>query len=226
MGMSLIVEHAIYELNLLAENVPVGKKVVTSDIRKLSARLYKEISDKTIDNVLFLCEELLEEHSWGSGVIAFDWAYRVRTQYTEATYETFYSWLKKYVRGWGTCDDFCTHAFGELLRRYKTLFPKIKSWTKDEDFWVRRASAVILIPAILHNDYQGIEPLTISDLLMYDKHDLVQKGYGWMLKSLSQVDVDSVTDYLIDNHGRMPRTAYRYALEKYDKETRKKLMSL
>lgn len=100
------------------------------------------------------------------------------------------------------------------------------AWTKDEDFWIRRASAVILIPAILHDDYEGIAPLIISDLLMADKHDLVQKGYGWMLKSLSQVDKESVTNYLIDNHTQMPRTAYRYALEKYDKETRKKLMSL
>ena len=125
-----------------------------------------------------LCEELLEEHSWGLGVIAFDWAYRVKAQYTEDTYEIFYCWLKKYVRGWGDCDDFCTHAFGELLRRYKTLFSKVKTWTKDDDFWVRRASAVILIPLILRNDYEGIDPFIISDLLMSDKHDLVQKGYG------------------------------------------------
>ena len=47
-----------------------------------------------------------------------------------------------------------------------------------------------------------------------------------MLKSFSQVDKDAVTNYLIDNHVQMPRTAYRYALEKYDKETRKELMSL
>lgn len=226
MGMSLIVERAVYELKLLAENVPEGKHVVTADIRKLSAKLYKNIKDKTIDNVFSLCEELLEEHSWGLGVIAFDWAYKVKAQYTEDTYEIFYCWLKKYVRGWGDCDDFCTHAFGELLRRYKTLFPKVKDWTKDEDFWVRRASAVILIPAILHNDYEEIDPLVISDLLLSDKHDLVQKGYGWMLKSLSQVDVDTVTHYLIDNHDRIPRTAFRYALKKYDKETRNKLMSL
>ena len=99
-------------------------------------------------------------------------------------------------------------------------------WTKDEDYWVRRASAVILIPAILHKDYEGINPLMISDLLMSDEHDLVQKGYGWMLKSLSQVDMETVTNYLIDNHTQMPRTAYRYALEKYDQETRTKLMSL
>ena len=178
------------------------------------------------DNVFSLCEELLEEHSWELGVIAFDWAYRAKGQYSEDTYEIFYGWLKKYVHGWGDCDDFCTHAFGELLRRYKSLFSKVKAWTKDEDFWVRRASAVILIPAILHKDYEGINPLMISDLLMSDEHDLVQKGYGWMLKSLSQVDMETVTNYLIDNHTQMPRTAYRYALEKYDKETRTKLMSL
>ena len=130
------------------------------------------------------------------------------------------------MHGWGDCDDFCTHAFGELLRRYKSLFPKIKEWTKHEDFWVRRTSAVVLIPAILHNDYEEIEPLVISDLLMSDTHDLVQKGYGWMLKSLSQVDMDAVTQYLIDNHDKMPRTAYRYASQKYDDEMRKKLMAL
>lgn len=226
MGMSVIVEQAICEIKLLANNVPDGKHIVTGDIRKLSARLYRGIKDKTIDNVLSICNELLREHSWGLGVIAFDWAYRVKEQYSEDTYEVFYGWLKNYVRGWGDCDDFCTHAFGELLRRYKSLFSKVMAWTKDEDFWVRRASAVILIPAILHDDYEGIAPLIISDLLMADKHDLVQKGYGWMLKSLSQVDKESVTNYLIDNHTQMPRTAYRYALEKYDKETRKKLMSL
>lgn len=224
--MSVIVEQAIREIQLLADNVPDGKHIVTGDIRNLSARLYRLIEDKSIDNVLAFCEELLKERSWGLGVIAFDWAYRVKEQYNENTYEIFYSWLKKYVRGWGDCDDFCTHAFGELLRRNKSLFSKIKKWTRDKDFWVRRASAVILIPAILHNDYEGIEPLMISDLLMSDKHDLVQKGYGWMLKSLSQIDMETVTNYLIDNHTKMPRTAFRYALEKYDKETRKKLMSL
>lgn len=67
---------------------------------------------------------------------------------------------------------------------------------------------------------QGFEATSISQITkavgMSDEHDLVQKGYGWMLKSLSQVDMETVTNYLIDNHTQMPRTAYRYALEKYD----------
>lgn len=224
--MNEITIQALDEIKALAENTPDGKHIVTGDIRKLSARLYKTIEDKTIDHVFTLCEELLEQHTWALGVIAFDWAYRVREQYNEHTYDVFYGWLKKYVRGWGDCDDFCTHAFGELLRKEKEFFQKVLEWTKDEDFWVRRASAVILIPSILRNDYEGIEPYKISDSLMNDEHDLVQKGYGWMLKSLSQVDLESVKEYLMENHTKMPRTAYRYALEKFDKETRKALMAL
>lgn len=99
-------------------------------------------------------------------------------------------------------------------------------WTKDADFWVRRASAVILIPCILKNDYEGIEPFDISDNLLKDEHDLVQKGYGWMLKCLSTVNRGCVETYLRQNYQIMPRVAFRYALEKFDKNTRSILMNL
>jgi len=224
--MDEIVRQAVEEVSWLSDKVPQGKHIVTGDIRKLSGRLYRQIKDKTITNVLVLAEELLEQHSWALGVIAFDWAYRVRDQYTPDTYDIFYAWLKKYVRGWGDCDDFCTHAFGELLRQHKELFARMSDWTKDEDFWVRRAAAVILIPGILREDYQGIDPYAVADALIYDPHDLVQKGYGWMLKSLSQVEPDAVRKYLAANSMRMPRTAFRYAMEKFDSETKKKLMAL
>lgn len=224
--MNSIIVKARNELDLLAENVPQGKHIISADIRKLSGKLYRMLDDHRIETVLSLSEVFLEQRTWESGVIAFDWAYRVKSQYSENTYSVFYRWLKEYVRGWGDCDDFCTHAFGALIRNHKHLFERIPEWTQDEDFWVRRASAVVLIPAILHNDFEGIYPFQISDALLYDKHDLVQKGYGWMLKCLSTVDVENVVNYLVDKHFVMPRTAFRYALEKLDKETRKKLMEL
>lgn len=221
-----IVEEAISRIREMEQHVPEGKHLVTGEIRALSSKLFRQIEDRRIEHVFSLCEELLEQHTWALGVIAYDFAYRVKKQYNDATYDVFFHWLKEYVRGWGDCDDFCTHAFGELLRQKKDLFPKVVKWTGDEDFWVRRASAVILIPAILRNDYDGISPLKISDRLMEDEHDLVLKGYGWMLKALSQIDRHCVEEYLRANHRKMPRVAYRYALEKFDKETRDKLMKL
>lgn len=224
--MNKIVEEAIRKIKELEEKTPCGKHIKTGDVRKLSSKLFRQIEDKSIENVFNLCEELLNEHTWALGVIAFDFAYRMKNHYNESTYDIFYHWLKDYVRGWGDCDDFCTHAFGELLRQKKSLFVKIIAWTDDNDFWVRRASAVILIPAILKNDYDGIDPFAISERLMSDEHDLVLKGYGWMLKALSQVNPDCVEEYLIKNCKKMPRIAYRYALEKFDDETRNKLMRI
>ncbi len=212
------------ELAALEQEVPEGKHIQTGDIRRLSAKLFRQVPDRKIGVVLELCNAFLEEHSWAMGVIAFDWASRMKQEYSENTYDIFYGWLKKYVRGWGDCDDFCTHAFGELLRQNKSLFPRIVEWTEDPDFWMRRAAAVILIPAILRKDYEGLEPLIIADRLLQDENDLVLKGYGWMLKALSQVDQPAVKSYLIKNHEKMPRVAYRYALEKFDKDTRAALM--
>jgi hypothetical protein len=55
---------------------------------------------------------------WAEKVIAFDWAYRLRRQYALQDFERFERWLETYVNGWGSCDDLCTHALGEHLRRF------------------------------------------------------------------------------------------------------------
>ncbi len=224
--MESIVQAATVELERLAAEVPEGKHIVTGEIRRLSGKLYRQAGVKEIEGVLALCEEFLDRRDWAMGVIAFDWVYRARAQYTVDTYPVFYRWLKEYVRGWGDCDDFCTHAFGELLRQQKGLFPQVLDWTQDKDFWVRRASAVVLIPSILRNDSSVIEPFAVADRLLTDKHDLVQKGYGWMLKCVSQVDPKGVEAYLTAHRKEMPRVAYRYAIEKFDKETKQRLMAL
>ena len=224
--MDEIVMEAITKIQDLENRVPDGKSIATGDIRKLSAQLFRLIRNKSLGNVFSICEELLSQRRWDLKVIAFDFAYRVKSYYNESTYDVFYRWLKEYVRDWGDCDDFCTHAFGELLRQRQSLFKKIITWTGDNDFGVRRASAVIMIPSILKNDYHGMNPLIIADHLLLDKNELVLKGYGWMLKIMSQVDRDSVEEYLVKNHERMPRVAFRYALEKFDKKTRSRLMQM
>lgn len=201
-----------------------GSGVTTGTIRKLSAKLYREIEDKSINNVLLLCDEMLKENKFALKTIAFDWAFRVRKQYNENTFNVFENWLYQYIVDWGDCDDFCTHAFGHLISIDNTLFEKVKLWTKAENFAVRRAAAVVLIYPIYKDGYSDIDPFIISDILMQDEHYLVQKGYGWMLKVLSTKEPKKVIDYLKKYRDTMPRTAFRYALEKLDKEDKDMLM--
>ena len=198
----------------------------TGDVRKLSARLFRNLGDKSKENVFRICGELLEQRDWAMGVIAFDFAYRVRKQYDENTFYLFEGWLHDYVSGWGECDDFCTHAFGELIIQQPYFFSKVKEWTKCDQFWMRRASAVVLIPAIHQDTYNHFNVLEISDALMSDEHDLVRKGYGWMLKILATKEPEIVIQYLIKNHKTMPRVSFRYAMEKLGKEQKDFLMKL
>ena len=211
------------ELDLL-NNTQQGNHIKTGDIRKLSAKLYRNLKDKSKESVFSACYELLEQHNWPMGVIAFDFAYRAKKQYDENTFTLFETWLEKYVRGWGDCDDFCTHAFGELICQKPELSERVINWTKRDEFWMRRAASVVLIPSIWHDKYSETNPLKTADILMMDKHDLVRKGYGWMLKILSIKEPELVYDYLLKNKDTMPRVSYRYALEKMDADRKSILM--
>ena len=205
---------------------PTGSHIKTKDIRQMSANIFKNIEDKSMENIFAICEELLKEKQYLYNIIAYDFAYRVRKQYDEKTFSIFENWLVKYIRNWYDCDDFCTHAFSELLAKDKNLTNKIVKWAKHHEFAVRRATAVITIPLIRKNRYKDINPFGIADLLIEDEHDLVQKGYGWMLKVYGEKEPQLVFDYLKKNHARMPRVAFRYALEKLPKKMKIELMAL
>jgi len=207
-----------------AGDTPTGGHLKTGDIRKISAKLFKDFKGKPIDDVFSACVELLEQRNWPMGVVAYDFAYRVREQYDDKTFGVFEGWLEKYVRGWGDCDDFCTHAFGSLICQNTKLAENITAWTRRYEFWMRRAAAAVLIPSIMHDKYNETDPLRISDILMTDEHHLVLKGYGWMLKVLSVKEPELVFDYLVKNKASMPRVAYRYALEKMGAERKRVLM--
>ena len=89
-----------------------------------------------------------------------------------------------------------------------------------ENRWLRRASAVTLI--ILARQGRFLEDVfEIADILLQDKDDLVQKGYGWMLKEASREHEKEVYNYIIRKREFMPRTALRYAIEKMPEDKRR-----
>jgi 3-methyladenine DNA glycosylase AlkD len=99
----------------------------------------------------------------------------------------------------------------------------LKDWAKSPNRWVRRASAVsLIIPARKGMFLKDI--FEIADILLLDKDDMVQKGYGWMLKATSETYQKEVFDYVMSKKEIMPRTALRYAIEKVPQELRVEAM--
>jgi 3-methyladenine DNA glycosylase AlkD len=107
--------------------------------------------------------------------------------------------------------------------KYPEYVAELKRWARSTNRWTKRAAAVtLIIPArrgIFHKDI-----FDIADILLLDMDDLVQKGYGWMLKAASEFDQKAVFDYVMSKKDVMPRTALRYAIEKMPQELRTEAM--
>lgn len=198
----------------------VKTEVVTKIAKKYFVQI-KGLSNKAIFNA---CEELFRSGIMEESFVACHWSYAIRAQYEEQDIFIFERWLNTYVNNWATCDTFCNHSVGTLVEMYPTLVSRLKKWACSKNRWVKRGAAVSLIIPARHGLFQA-DIFEIADILLLDTDDLVQKGYGWMLKAASQFDQKKVFEYVMAHKNNMPRTALRYAIEKMPLDLKKQAMT-
>ncbi|MGC9352563.1 MAG: DNA alkylation repair protein [Mariniphaga sp.] len=197
--------------------------VKTATVKKISKEFFSEVKDKSKSEIFGLCEILWQSEYLEESFIACDWSDRLQKQFEPEDFDVFERWIKKYVNNWASCDTLCNHAVGNFLMMYPEFVGKLKEFAREENRWVRRASAVsLIIPARKGMFLSDI--FEIAGILLTDKDDMVQKGYGWMLKAASQASQQQVFEFVMQNKMVMPRTALRYAIEKMPEELKKKAM--
>jgi 3-methyladenine DNA glycosylase AlkD len=197
--------------------------VKASAVRKIAKKHFSEIKSLEKEEIFSICEELLESDYGEEAAIAFEWAYSVRKRYEPSDFALFERWVAQYVNNWAKCDTLANHALGSFVEMYPERVANLKGWTGSENRWLRRAAAVTLILPARKGDFLE-DVFEISDLLLEDGDDLVQKGYGWMLKEASKKHQQEVFDYVMKRKGKMPRTALRYAIEKMPDDLRQRAM--
>jgi len=197
--------------------------IKTAIVSSISKKYYNEIKDLDKKEIFKLCEDLFSSGFMEESFIACNWSYVLNKDYEEKDFLIFEKWLEKYVDNWATCDTLCNHTVGAFVEEFPDYIKELKKWAKSDNRWVKRASAVtLIIPARKGKFIKDI--FDIADTLILDQDDLVQKGYGWMLKAASESHQKEVFDYVIKNKKTMPRTALRYAIEKMPESLRKKAM--
>ncbi|MFZ2455423.1 MAG: DNA alkylation repair protein [Candidatus Altiarchaeia archaeon] len=197
--------------------------VKTAIVSKIAGEYFSEIKDSEKKEIFALCDELWSSGYMEESFIAGKWAYLLRKRYEPSDFSVYERWVEKYVSNWASCDTLCNHAIGEYVEKYPERVKDLKGWAKSENRWMRRAAAVTLILPARRGKFLK-DVFEIADILLLDKDDLVQKGYGWMLKEAGKAHQEEVFDYVVRNKKNMPRTALRYAVEKMPADLRKKAM--
>ena len=195
----------------------------TADIRKMGKRIFGELDNCSKQTIFDLCEMLWQSGYMEESFIACFFAESLSDQYQPEDLFIFEQWIDRYVTNWASCDTLCNHSVGMLLEAYPDLIESVKTWTMSANRWKKRAAAVSLIlPArkglFLYDIFE------IADHLLLDTDDMVQKGYGWMLKAAADAHQEAVFNYVISKKAVMPRTALRYAIEKMPVELKKEAM--
>ena len=193
--------------------------VKTALVTQISKESFKLIKDRSKEEIFDLCETLWQSIHLEELFIACNWSYYVHKTYESKDFERFESWVKQYINNWATCDTLCNHTIGTFVEMYPNYVSSLKKWAISDNRWERRAAAVTLIIPARKGLFLN-EIFNIADILLLDKDDMVQKGYGWMLKVASEAHQKEVFDYVVSHKKVMPRTALRYAIEKMPEDLR------
>ena len=125
------------------------------------------------------------------------------------------------INNWDLVDLSAPSIVGaHLEHRSRSPLDKL---AKSESLWERRIAIVATAWFIRLRQFD--DTFRISTALLADKHDLIHKAVGWMLREVGKRDEGSLERYLDEHAKTMPRTALRYSLERLPPERRKHYMA-
>lgn len=197
--------------------------VKSAIVGKIAKKYLADIKKREKQEIFTLCQELYSSGYMEDAFIVSNWMAAISNRLTPADIPIIRSWISMYITNWAMCDSFCNHAVGDLIDTYPECIAELKEWTISENRWMRRAAAVSLIIPAKHGKFLK-EAMEIADLLLTDRDDMVQKGYGWLLKEASRMHQQIIFEYVIKNKQMMPRTSLRYAIELMPADLKKRAM--
>ena len=197
--------------------------VWAAELHAIAKKYWPEIRKMEKEELFGLCVELLRS-GWGEeAMLVGQWVPKTYRVWVYEDIFTFRDWIDRYIDNWAECDTFCNHTMERFLERFPEGIAEIRSWTLSGNRWMKRAAAVsLVIPARKGKFLEDI--FFIADTLMDSPDDMVQKGYGWMLKEASKSHRQEVYEFVLCRRDVMPRTALRYAIEKMPDTMRREAM--
>ncbi len=187
------------------------------ELRKL-AKKYIELSITDLKKLVK--SKIHEERLTGLLILVNKYKSAKVEQEREKLYQLYIRHFK-YINNWDLVDVTCPHIIGRhLMDKNREI---LYVWAKSDHLWTRRIAIITNGWFIRNGDLRDV--FKISKILLTDKHDLIHKAVGWMLREAGKKDLKALEAFLKKHYKNMPRTMLRYSIEKFPESKRKKYLS-
>jgi 3-methyladenine DNA glycosylase AlkD len=144
-------------------------------------------------------------------------------EFGDAEFRLFESWLDR-ISSWADHDGLVHYLIAPMAAAKPDRTARVFRWAKSRNRWHRRAACVALIQGTRRKLFFP-EIKRLSNLLLSDEDDMVQKGLGWLLRETAKADANRTVPYLISIRERVPRLVLRTACETLPAGVRKKILA-
>jgi 3-methyladenine DNA glycosylase AlkD len=141
----------------------------------------------------------------------------------DAEFKLFESWLDR-ISSWADHDGLVHYLIAPMVAAKAARTKAVFRWAKSPDRWHRRAACVALIRGAREKMFFP-EIVKLSDSLLGDKDDMVQKGLGWLLRETAKFDATRTVIYLMKIRRRAPRLVLRTACETLPTAVKRRILA-
>jgi 3-methyladenine DNA glycosylase AlkD len=145
------------------------------------------------------------------------------SQCGDREFRMFESWLDR-ISSWADHDGLVHYLIAPMMAAKAARTKSVFRWAKSPDRWHRRAACVALIRGARAKMFFR-EIVRLSDSLLGDKDDMVQKGLGWLLRETAKFDAKRTVPYLMKTRGRAPRLVLRTACETLPTAVKRRILA-
>jgi len=138
-------------------------------------------------------------------------------------FKLFEAWLGR-ISSWADHDGLVHCLISPMIASDPSRAKNVFRWAKSPNRWHRRAACVALIRGARAKMLFS-EIVKLSDSLLADQDDMVQKGLGWLLRETTKFDAKRTVPYLMKIRDRAPRLVLRTACETLPVQTRKRILA-
>jgi 3-methyladenine DNA glycosylase AlkD len=196
-----------------------------ADLRRAAIRFRRELKKECgLDFLIEVADHLFSGSVLEEKVTAVFLLEKLDAEFGDREFKRFESWLDR-ISSWADHDGLVHYLIAPMVAAKPARAKAVFRWAKSPNRWQRRAACVALIRGARAKMFFP-EIMKLSNSLLTDDDDMVQKGLGWLLRETAKYDAERTVPYLMRIRGRAPRLVLRTACETLLVGVRKRILTL